>query len=65
MTTGGADLLRFPPRRSAAVWILRDAEAWLVLAGVNGWAHGSRDEAAADADWLADNLAMPIRWEGV
>ena len=36
---------RFPMRRSSAVWIVREDGAWLVLAGENGWLHGSHGEA--------------------
>jgi hypothetical protein len=57
-----ARLLQFPPRRSAAVWILRDAEGgWLILCGANAWAHGDRHAAMQDAQWLASNLGWPIR----
>lgn len=54
-------IIRFPERRHAAVWILREAPAWLVLHGSHGWLLGSRCEARATADWLSKNLAMPIR----
>jgi hypothetical protein len=54
-------IIRFPPRRSAAVWILNDEGAWLVLAGSNGWLHGDRSAAFEDAQWLARNLQLPIR----
>lgn len=59
--SAGAEIVRFPARRAAAVWILRDAGAWLVLAGSHGWLHGSRDDADADAGWLSKNLALPVR----
>jgi hypothetical protein len=58
-----AAILNFPPRRSTAVWLLqaRDDDGWLVLAGANGWLHGSRHDALEDARWLAANLGFPIR----
>jgi hypothetical protein len=56
-----ADVISFPMRRSLAIWITRDGPAWIVLAGEHGWLHGSRDEAAADARWLARNLGLPLR----
>ena len=55
------NLIRFPLRRSAAVWVLREEPAWLVLAGEHGWLVGSRDEAIAEARWLGKNLTLPIR----
>jgi hypothetical protein len=49
------------PRRRAAIWILRDEDAWLVVAGSSGWLHGCRREALQDAFWLARNLCLPVR----
>jgi hypothetical protein len=51
-----AKIIKFPPRQSACVWLLRDDGGWLVLAGENGWPHGSSLHAQEDAAWLADNL---------
>jgi hypothetical protein len=56
-----ARVIRFPPRRCAAVWILRDDGAWLVVAGSSGWLYGDRRAAIRDAQWLARNLNLPIR----
>jgi hypothetical protein len=57
-----AAVVRFPPRRSAAVWLLQGRDGgWLVLARGHGWLHGSRLDALADARWLARNLGFPIR----
>jgi hypothetical protein len=56
-----APTLRFPMRRSLAVWITRDGPAWLVLAREHGWLFGSRVEADAEARWLSGNLGFPIR----
>jgi hypothetical protein len=56
------NLIRFPPRRSGVVWLLRAHEGgWLVLASGHGWLHGSRSDALATARWLAGNLGLPIR----
>jgi hypothetical protein len=53
---------RFPPRRSAVVWLLREYDdEWLVIGGANGWSHGDYPSALADAQWLAENLELPIR----
>ena len=54
-------VVRFPPRRSAAVWILPDEGGWLVMARGHGWLHGNCTEALKDAFWLAKNLGLPIR----
>jgi hypothetical protein len=54
-------VVRFPPRRSAAVWILNDEGAWLVVVGSNGWLHGDHAAAVEDAQWLARNSGLPIR----
>jgi hypothetical protein len=56
-------IIRFPPRRSAAVWLVRAREGggWLVLARGHGWLFGSRSAALEDAQWLAANLGFPIR----
>jgi hypothetical protein len=56
-----AAIVRFPPCRSAVVWITREGPAWLVLAGEHGWQHGSRDAADEDAAWMARNLGLPVR----
>jgi hypothetical protein len=57
-----SDVIRFPPRRFAAVWILPLAESgWLVLLGANGWLHGDYGDALKDAQWLARNTGLPVR----
>jgi hypothetical protein len=57
-----ATVVRFPPRRLAAVWILPLAESgWLVLLGSQGWLHGGYDDAIADAAWLGRNTGLPTR----
>jgi hypothetical protein len=55
------NVIRFPMRRSVAVWITRDGPAWLVLAGDHGWLHGSHADADRDAQWLSRNLGIPVR----
>ena len=60
--TQASSIIRFPPRRSAAVWLMRAREGgWLVLARGHGWLHGDRNSAIADAQWLAENYGLPIR----
>jgi hypothetical protein len=55
---GPGQLVRFPAR---CVWIRRENAAWLVLAGSHGWLHSDYHAARADAQWLAQNLGLPIR----
>jgi hypothetical protein len=56
---------RFPMRRTACVWLLRETNStWLVCAREHGWLHGSYLAALADAQWLARNLGLPIRFKG-
>lgn len=55
-------VVRFPPRRLAAIWILPLSESgWLVLHGAHGWLHGNYRDAIADAQWLAHNSGLRIR----
>jgi hypothetical protein len=61
-TSPSTNLYRFPERRAAVVWLVRDGPSWLVLAGGAGWTHGSSAAALTDAEWLAANLGgLPIR----
>jgi hypothetical protein len=60
-TSDETAVVRFPMRRSPAVWVMREGEAWIVVAGAHGWAHGSRQAADHDAAWLGRNLGLPIR----
>jgi hypothetical protein len=57
-----AAILRFPMRRAACVWLVREASgAWLVIARSHAWVYGSRRSALAGAKWLCRNLGLPIR----
>jgi hypothetical protein len=56
-----ASTIRFPMRRSQAVWIAAEGPAWLVLAREHGWLFGSRREADIEARWLSSNLGLPVR----
>jgi hypothetical protein len=58
-----AAVIRFPPRRLAAILIVRerDGDGWLALAGSHGWLFGSLSEARREANWLARNLSLSIR----
>jgi hypothetical protein len=58
-------LVRFPPRRAAVVWLLLDRDGWLVIARDHGWSFGDFPSALADAQWLSQNLGMPIRLKEV
>jgi hypothetical protein len=59
--TAAADVARFPPRASFAVWLSKTADGWLVLARGHGWLHGDAAGAFLDARWLSRNLGLPIR----
>jgi hypothetical protein len=56
-------VVRFPPSRFAAVFVLSTADGWLVLTPKgHGWLHATLGAARADARWLSDNLGgLPIR----
>jgi hypothetical protein len=57
-----ADVLRFPPRRSAAIWLTREAAGgWLVLGHGHAWSHGDCAAAVEDALWLSQNRKLPVR----
>jgi hypothetical protein len=53
---------RFPMRRAACVWLLLDCDGWLVLARDHGWIHDDYYSALADAQWMARNLGLPVRY---
>lgn len=53
---------RFPGRRAMCVWLLCVADGWLVSARDHSWLHGSYAAALADAEWMARNLGLPIRY---
>jgi hypothetical protein len=61
VTPRAVTMIRFPARRGACVWIMREGRAWLVVALGHGWLFGSRGEALADARWLARTLGLPVR----
>jgi hypothetical protein len=56
-------VIRFPSRRSAAVFVTQDRGdgLWLALAGSHGWVFADRDDAISEARWLSHNLSLPIR----
>jgi hypothetical protein len=57
-----ARIIRFPPRRLSAIWILPLGEwGWLVPHGAHCWLHGNYDDAIEDAQWLSRNTGWPIR----
>jgi hypothetical protein len=54
-------VVRLAPRRYA-IFVFPDLDGgWLTLAGPHGWLCGSRAEAIAEAQWLADNFGLPVR----
>jgi hypothetical protein len=55
------NIVRFPRRNSFVIWLLREANAWLVVSGDHGWLFGSRREAISEAHRLARIFNDPIR----
>lgn len=55
-----AAVIRFPPRRGRAVWLMpaRDEVGWVVMAGENGWLHADPRSAIEDAVWIANNTGL-------
>jgi hypothetical protein len=53
-------IIRFPPRRTAAIFVCKDGDEWLALARGHGWSFSSRSEALNEAQWLSRNLGLPI-----
>ena len=53
LSANKAQLLRFPMR---CIWLVREGDAWLVLAGSYGSLHGDHNSAFADAKWLSANF---------
>jgi hypothetical protein len=55
-------IIRFPARNAAAIFVAKAAEGgWLVLARGHGWLHSDVQSALADAQWLSENLSLPLR----
>jgi hypothetical protein len=55
-------IVRLPDRVQAAIWLTHEPfGAWLVLARGHGWIFGSSTAASTDAEWLSENLGLPIR----
>ena len=59
-----SNIVRFPLRRTGSILIVRerDGGGGLALVGSSGWLFGSRADAIAEAEWLANNFGgMPVR----
>ena len=55
-------IIRFPARNAAAIFVREVPEGgWIVVARGHSWLHGDGASALADARWLSENLALPIR----
>jgi hypothetical protein len=62
MTAVVSNVVRFPTRNAAAIFISEATEGgWLVCARNHGWLHGDRRSALVDAHWLASNFELPVR----
>ena len=53
-------IIRFPLRNSFVIWLLREANAWRVVAGDHGWMFRSRREAISEAHRLARIFNDPV-----
>jgi hypothetical protein len=60
-TTFATSILRFPPRRLAAVFLLETEDGWLVLAREHGWLHGDHAAALRDASEVAAGYGVRVR----
>ncbi|MPZ57979.1 MAG: hypothetical protein GEU91_16085 [Rhizobiales bacterium] len=58
MTTGS--VIQFPPHRFAAVMVLKEGPAWLVLLRSHGWLFGCRHDALIEACALASASGMRV-----
>lgn len=58
-----AAVIRFPPRRPAAIFVTQDRGdgLWLAVAGSHGWVFANRHDAINEAHWLSRNLSLPVR----
>jgi hypothetical protein len=56
-------VVRFPPSRFAAVFLLESADGWLVLTLRGHWVHTTLRAARGDARQLAAYLGVPLRDE--
>ena len=59
-----SNVIQFPQRHIQRVIVrpLGDWQpAWLVTFGDNGWAHGDKDSALRDGEWLARNTGLAIQ----
>jgi hypothetical protein len=60
----GGKIIRFPPRRAAAIFVINDDGNGLLVLAPNGhgWIHSDAATAIADARWLSANFGgLPIR----
>lgn len=57
-----SNIVEFTRRRFFAIRIVEDDDGLLVLAGEHGWRHGDAASAFLDAQWLARNWGLPVRW---
>jgi hypothetical protein len=57
-----AQIIRFPARKAAAIFVTEAREGGVVVMAVEHcWLHGNSSGAFEDAEWLSKNLGMPIR----
>lgn len=54
-------VIRFPPKGPFAIAVMREGNAWLVVARDHGWLHGDRHTAMREARELADAWRVGIK----
>ena len=55
-----ARILQFPARGPFAVYVEREAEAWLVIVREHGWLFGSQREAVGEAQLIARGFGVAV-----
>jgi hypothetical protein len=55
-----ARIIPFPPRGPFTVSIEREGHAWLVVSRQHGWLCGSREEARAAAEDVANGFGVAV-----
>jgi hypothetical protein len=55
-----AHVIPFPPRGPFAVYVVDDADGWLVLCRKHAWLHSDQREAIRDAEFVASTHGVAV-----
>ena len=56
-----AQVIQFPPRAAFVVYVVNDADGWLVLTPRgHGWLHSDQREAVEDATTIGAGFGIPV-----